>query len=80
MDARLNTFSDELCQVKTCVGRIARCQVAMGGYTTASPSLPTSEDEDGDDDADVFMFIRMMMLALPALTRCLLDTLTLCHL
>ena len=54
MDARLDTFSDELCQVNTCVGHIARCQVAMGGYTTASLSLPAFEDEDGDDGADVF--------------------------
>ena len=34
MDACLNTLSDELCQVDTRVGRIARRQAAMGGFTT----------------------------------------------
>ena len=49
MDARLNTLSDELCQVYTYVGRIARQQVAMGGFTaTSSPSPPASEDESDD--------------------------------
>ena len=53
MDARLNTFNDELCQENTHVGCIARRQVAMGGYTVASsPSPPTSEDEDDDGDAN----------------------------
>ena len=52
MDARLNTLSDELCQVNTRVGRIARRQAAMGGfiaYTSPSPSPSTSEDESDDD-------------------------------
>ena len=57
MDACLNTLSDELCQVDTRVGRIARRQAAMGGFTTyISPSPPASEDESDDgsnsDDAD----------------------------
>ena len=57
MDAHLDTLSDKLCQVNTCVGRIARRQAAMGGFTTyAPPSLLTSEDESDDgsnsDDAD----------------------------
>ena len=52
MDACLDTFSDKLCQVNTCVGHIARYQAAMGGFTTASPSPPTSKDEDNDGDAD----------------------------
>ena len=52
MDARLDTLSDELCQVNTHVGR----QAVMGGFTVASsPSPPTSEDESDDssnsDDA-----------------------------
>ena len=52
MDARLDTFSDELCQVNTCVGRIARKQATMGGFTAyTSPSPPASEDES-DDDSD----------------------------
>ena len=52
MDARLDTLSDELCQVNTRVGRIAQHQAAIGGYTVASPSPLTSEDEDDDGDAD----------------------------
>ena len=57
MDGRLDTLSDELCQVNTCVGRITRRQATMGGFTTASsPSPPASEDESddgfGSEDAD----------------------------
>ena len=57
MDACLDTLSDELCQVNTCVGRIAQRQAVMGGFTVASsPSPPVSEDESNDssgsDDAD----------------------------
>ena len=49
MDARLDTLSDELCQVNTRVGRIARRQVVIGGFSVASsPSPPTSEDESDD--------------------------------
>ena len=53
MDACLNTLSNELCQVNTRVGRIARRQARLGGFT-ASPSLSpeASADEDGNDDAD----------------------------
>ena len=57
MDAYLDILSDELCQVNTRVGHIARRQAAMGGFTTyTSPSPPTSEDESDNgsdsDDAD----------------------------
>ena len=52
MDACLDTLSNELCQVNTCVSRIAQQQAVMGGYTVAS-SLEASEDEsDGFDSAD----------------------------
>ena len=59
MDASLDTLFTELYQVNVRVGRIARRQVTMGGFTPeATPSLPPpvafdSEDEnddDGDDD------------------------------
>ena len=56
MDACLDTLSDELCQVNTCVGRIARRQATMDGFTTyTSPSPSTSEDksDDGSDSDDV---------------------------
>ena len=61
MDARLDTLSDKLCQMNICVGRIARRQVGLCGFTaSSSPSPPTLEDEsdngsgsdDGDEDKD----------------------------
>ena len=57
MDARLDTLSDDLCQVNTRIGCIAQQQAVMGGFTIASsPSPPVSEDESddgsGSDDAN----------------------------
>ena len=59
MNAHLDTLSDELCQVNTCVGGITQRQTVMGGFTVASsPSPSTSKDksDDGsnsdDDDED----------------------------
>ena len=52
MDARLDTLSDELCQVNTYVGRIARQQAAMGGFV-ASPRPTLEASEDKDDDGNV---------------------------
>ena len=57
MDARLDTLSDELCQVNTHVGRIAQRQVVMGCFIVAcTPSLPAFEDKSddgsGSDDAN----------------------------
>ena len=51
MDAHLDTLSDELCQVNTCVGRITRQQARLGGFV-ASPSLSLEASEDNDDDSD----------------------------
>ena len=49
MDARLDTLSDELCQVNTRVGHTARRQAVMGGFTTSSsPSLLAFEGESDD--------------------------------
>ena len=54
MDARLDTLSTELYQVNVRVGRIARRQASMGGFSpeaTPSPAFPiASESEDDDDD------------------------------
>ena len=54
MGARLDTFSIKLYQVNVCVGRIARRQASMGGFSPeATPSPPSpvaSESEDDDDD------------------------------
>ena len=53
MDARLNTLSGELCQVKTHVGHIAQRQARLGGFVeSSSPSLEASKDEDDDGDSD----------------------------
>ena len=58
MDTCLDTLSTELYQMNVCVGRIARWQATMGGFTpkaTLSPPPPVafdSEDEDDDDSDD----------------------------
>ena len=53
MDAYLDTFSDELCQVNTYVGRITRRQVRLSGFAASPfPSPEASTDEDSDDGAD----------------------------
>ena len=57
MDAHLDTFSDELCQVNTCIDRIARRQAVIGGFVASPyPSLEASADEDGDDEDDASSF------------------------
>ena len=53
MDARLDTLSDELCQVTTRVSRIARQQAHLGGFVASpSPSPKASEDEDASSSGD----------------------------
>ena len=53
MDARLDTLSDELCQVNTRVGRIARLQARLGGFVKSlSLSPETSEDKDDNGDSN----------------------------
>ena len=51
MDARLDTLSDELCQMNTRVGRIARRQARLSGFVEF-PSLSPDTFEDEDDDGD----------------------------
>ena len=45
MDACLDTLSDELCQVNTCVSCIARRQAIMGGFIVASSSSPLASED-----------------------------------
>ena len=55
MNAHLDTLSDELCQVNSCVGRIIQQQAVMGGFTASpspSPSPQASEDEDASSSGD----------------------------
>ena len=51
MDARLDTLSNELCQVNTHVGRIAWRQAMMGGYTVSSSPEDESDGSSSVDDA-----------------------------
>ena len=53
MVARLDTFSDELCQVNTYVSHIAQRQARLSGFVASPSSSPkASEDEDDDGDSD----------------------------
>ena len=53
MDARLDTLSDELCQVHACIGCIALRQARLGSFVASpSSSLKAFEDEDDDGDSD----------------------------
>ena len=53
MDARLDTLSDELCQLNTRIRHIARWQALLGGFIKSlSPSPEASEDEDDNGDFD----------------------------
>ena len=49
MDARLDILNDELCQVNTRVGCIARHQTEMGGYTMPSTPVAPADESDADD-------------------------------
>ena len=60
MDARLDTLNDELCQVNTHVGGIARRQAMMGGYTMASS--PEASEVRVMASA-VLIMLRIMMMA-----------------
>ena len=51
MDSCFDTLSDELCQVNTRVGCIARLQACLCGFM-ASPSPFPKALEDDDDDSD----------------------------
>ena len=52
MDARLNTLSDELCQVNTLVGRISQRQVEMGSYTMTFTPVAFVNESDESDSVD----------------------------
>ena len=52
MDDRLDTLTNELCQVNTCVGHIAWQQAEMGGYKMASSPVASEDENDGSSSAD----------------------------
>ena len=65
MDARLDSLTDEMCQVNTRVSRIAYRQAHLGGFAPSpSPSPKASADEDDDasdaedDDAALLVMMR----------------------
>ena len=78
MDARLDTLSDELCQVNTRVSRITRRQAVMGGFIVASSPSPSAQllRMRVTMAPTVMTLMRMMMLARLVMMRCLLDVLT----
>ena len=53
---RLDYLTNEMCQITTRVGHVARWQAHLGGFTPSpSPFLKASADEDddaGDDEDD----------------------------
>ena len=80
MDTHLDTLSDELCQVNTRVGHIARQQARLGGFVEfLSPSLEASEDKDDDDDFENDKLEESLTLCLLVMMKLLLELLTLCH-
>ena len=52
MDARLDTLSDELCQVNTHVGRISRRQAEMGNYTMTFTPMAFANESDESNSVD----------------------------
>ena len=55
MDARLDTLTDELCQVNIHVDCIAQRQARLGGFIASpspSPEALANKDDDDDDDED----------------------------
>ena len=58
MDAHLDTLTDEISQVTTSVGYIARRQAHLGGFVASPPPSPQAskdkddDDSSGDDDDD----------------------------
>ena len=55
MDARLDSLTDEMCQVNTCLGCIAHQQARLGGFAPSpspSPEASANKNNDAGDDED----------------------------
>ena len=76
MDAYLDTLTTKMFQVNACVGCIARRRLALVALWSL-PLLLSWHPRTMMTSTTMMMMMRMEMLALPVLTRCLLDTLTL---
>ena len=53
--SRLDYLTNEMCQITTRVGRIARRQARLGGFAPSpslSPEASADEDDDAGDDED----------------------------
>ena len=48
--SRLDHIFDEMCQMNTRIGRIARWQSRLGGFAPCPSPEPTEESFDGGDD------------------------------
>ena len=80
MDAHLDTLNDELCQVNTCLSRIAWRQAHFCGFIESpSPSPEASKDEDDDGDSDDDDDDRDEDASSSSDMRWLLELLTPCH-
>ena len=83
MDACLDTLTTKLYQVNTRVGHIARRQAHLGGFVESpSPPFEASKDDEAsedDDDSDDNDDNEDGDASSSNVTRCLHDTLTLCH-
>ena len=50
--SRLDHLSDEMCQMNTKIGRIARCQSHLGAFAPSLSPEPIEESSSGGDDDD----------------------------
>ena len=50
--SHLDHLSDEMCQMKTKIGHIARWQSHLSGFTPPSPDLVEESYDGGDDESD----------------------------
>ena len=50
--SRLDHLSDEMCQMNTKIGRIARRQSHLGGFAPSPSPEPIEESSSGGDDDD----------------------------
>ena len=50
--SHLDHLSNEMCQMNTRIGRIARCQSHLGGFAHSPSPEPAESSFDGGDDDD----------------------------
>ena len=50
--ARLDYLIDDMCQINTQVGRIARRKALLGGFAPSLEASTNEDDDAGDDEVD----------------------------